>query len=312
MRTILVTGGIGSGKSEVCKYLSTKGFPVYDCDSRTKALYTSVPDLKARVEQAIGVPFSEVGIIFKDAAKRESLEAVVYPEVLKDLAAWKQAQSSSIVFVESAIALQKRAFDGTYDAVWLVKAPLQARMERNPKVRERLASQEEIPDSAANLIINNDADIEALHRKIDKIIKDMEKTDLSKILSVSGKHGLYKFIALARGNAVVAEHLCDGVRTSLDAHSRITTLADIAIYTSEGEMKLKDVFLALDKALDGKDAPASKGNDAAVKALFEKAVPNYDDTRFYVSHMRKIVDWFSELKKFASLDFVEEEEAEQE
>ena len=308
MKTVLITGGIGSGKSEVRKYLDSLGYPVYDCDSRTKALYTEVPGLVQRVEKAIGVPFSEVGIIFKDAAKRKALEAVVYPEVLQDLQRWKESLDSPVCFVESAIALEKRQFDGTYDEVCLVKAPLAARKARNPKVAERISSQTEIPDETADIIIDNDADIISLHRKIDKILDNMEKTDLSKILSVSGKHGLYKFLALARGNAVVAEHLNDGSRTCLDAHSRITTLADIAIYTSEGEMKLKDVFLALDKALDGKEAPATKGNDAAVKALFEKAVPNYDDTRFYVSHMRKIIDWYRDLKQFASLDFVEEEE----
>ena len=45
------------------------------------------------------------------------------------------------------------------------------------------------------------------------------------------------------------------------------------------------------------------------KALFEKALPDYDGDRFYVSHMKKVVDWYNELKNFASLDFVDEEEA---
>ena len=42
---------------------------------------------------------------------------------------------------------------------------------------------------------------------------------------------------------------------------------------------------------------------------FAKAVPNYDEDRFYVSHMKKVVEWYNELKKYASLDFAEEEEA---
>ena len=68
MKTVLVTGGIASGKSEVCRYLSSAGYPVYDSDSRTKALYESVPGLKGRVEEAIGVPFSNVAVIFEDEA----------------------------------------------------------------------------------------------------------------------------------------------------------------------------------------------------------------------------------------------------
>ena len=73
-------------------------------------------------------------------------------------------------------------------------------------------------------------------------------------------------------------------------------------------MKLADVFLAVNKALDGADAPTSKAPEKEVVALFEKAVPDYDADRFYVSHMRKILDWYSQIVKYASLDFVKEEE----
>lgn len=133
------------------------------------------------------------------------------------------------------------------------------------------------------------------------------KTDLSKILSVSGHHGLYEYIAQARTGAI-AEALCDKKRTVFDMHSRITTLADIAIFTSEGEMKLKDVFLAIKKAAGDKPAPTSKSADKDIKSFFAKAVPNYDEDRFYVSHMKKVLDWYEEIVNFASLDFVEEEE----
>ena len=137
------------------------------------------------------------------------------------------------------------------------------------------------------------------------------KTDLSKILSVSGHHGLYKYVAQAR-NGVVAESLSDGRRCTLDLRSRMTTLGDIAIYTSAGELKLREVFVSLGKVLDGKAAAGSKAPDAEIKALFAKAVPDYDDTRFYLSHMKKVVDWYNELVSYASLDFEEEESGENE
>lgn len=307
MKTILVTGGIASGKSEVCRYLEDKGFPVYDSDSRTKALYESVPGLKQRVEDAIGLPFDQVGIIFSDSAKREALERVVYPEVLADYLKWKSSCKSGTVFFESAVALDKAVFDGQWDEVWLVTAPLEERLKRNPKAESRLGSQREADESCADAVIVNDSSIEELHLKVDKLLIDM-KTDLSKILSVSGKHGLYKFLALSRSNAAIAEALSDGHRTVFDPHSRITTLSDIAIYTDDGEFRLKEVFLAINKALDGKDAPTSKSPEAEIKALFDKAIPNYDPDRFYFSHMKKILDWYNELVQFASLDFVEEEE----
>lgn len=135
------------------------------------------------------------------------------------------------------------------------------------------------------------------------------KTDLARILSVSGQHGLFNYIAQARNGAIV-EALGDKRRTCFDMKSRITTLADISIYTSEGEMKLHEVFQKLHEALGEADAPTSKASADELKALFLKAIPNYDGDRFYVSHMKKVVDWYNELKNFASLDFEEGNEGE--
>jgi hypothetical protein len=133
------------------------------------------------------------------------------------------------------------------------------------------------------------------------------KTDLAKTLSVRGQRGLFSYIAQSRSGAI-AESLRDHKRTNFTANSGITTLADISIYTLEGEMKLKDVFLKLQSVLGDADAPSSKASPDEIKALFEKAIPDYDADRFYVSHMKKVVDWYNELKNFASLDFVEEED----
>lgn len=135
------------------------------------------------------------------------------------------------------------------------------------------------------------------------------KTDLARILSVSGQHGLFNYIAQVRNGAIV-EALSDKRRTCFDMKSRITTLADISIYTSEGEMKLQEVFQKLHDALGEADAPTSKASADELKALFLKAIPNYDGDRFYVSHMKKVVDWYNELKNFASLDFEEGNEGE--
>jgi hypothetical protein len=137
------------------------------------------------------------------------------------------------------------------------------------------------------------------------------QTDLARILSVAGQHGLFRYVAQSRGG-VIAESLETGQRKVFPANSRISTLADIAIYTAEGEMKLDRVFLALQAALGEADAPSPKASDQELKALFAKAIPDYDADRFYLSHMRKVVDWYAQLVKYASLDFVKEEDAAQE
>ena len=133
------------------------------------------------------------------------------------------------------------------------------------------------------------------------------KTDLARILSVSGHHGLYLYLAQARTGAI-AEALSDKKRTCFDIKTRITTLADIAIYTSEGEMKLKEVFLKLHEVLGDADAPSPKASSEELKSLFLKAIPDYDSDRFYVSQMKKVVEWYNELKNYASLDFADENE----
>ncbi|MBR5385017.1 MAG: DUF5606 domain-containing protein [Bacteroidales bacterium] len=132
------------------------------------------------------------------------------------------------------------------------------------------------------------------------------KTDLTKILSVAGQHGLFEYIAQARNGAIV-ESLETRKRTIFDMKSRITSLADISIYTTDAEVKLKEVFLKMKEVLGDAQAPTSKASADELKALFDKALPNYDGDRFYVSHMKKVVDWYNEIAKFASFDFAEEE-----
>ena len=139
------------------------------------------------------------------------------------------------------------------------------------------------------------------------------KTDLSKILAVSGQSGLFLYISHARNGAVV-EALADKKRTSVSMTSKITSLADISIYTDDEEVKLQQVFLNMKEVLGDAEAPSAKSKPEELKALFEKALPTYDRDRFYVSHMKKVVEWYNALKKYATLDFVnpDEESAEQE
>ena len=142
------------------------------------------------------------------------------------------------------------------------------------------------------------------------------KTDLSRILAISGQSGLYLYISQARNGAIV-EALSDKKRSSVGMTSKLTSLADISIYTDDEEVKLQDVFLKMKDVLGEADAPSAKSEPAALKALFEKALPDYDRDRFYVSHMKKVVEWYNALKNYASLDFVDldaeaKEEADQE
>ncbi len=135
------------------------------------------------------------------------------------------------------------------------------------------------------------------------------KTDLARILSVAGQHGLFEYVAQARNGAIAAS-LETGKRTVFTGSNRVNTLNDIAIYTSEGELKLDSVFTAIKTALGDAEAPSPKATEKELVDLFKKAIPNYDEDRFYVSHMRKVIDWYAQIAKYASLDFVTDEERE--
>ena len=138
------------------------------------------------------------------------------------------------------------------------------------------------------------------------------KTDLSKVLSISGQGGLFLYVSQARNGAIV-EALSDKKRSTVGMTSKLTSLADISIYTDDEEVKLQQVLLNMKEVLGDADAPSAKSNPEELKALFEKALPAYDRDRFYVSHMKKVVEWYNALKNYASLDFVNpEEEAEAE
>lgn len=133
------------------------------------------------------------------------------------------------------------------------------------------------------------------------------KTDLSKVLSISGQPGLFYYINHLR-TGVLVESIVDKKRQNFSLSNKITALADISIYTDDEEMKLQEVFLKLKETLGDTEAPTSKAAKEELVALFEKAVPSYDRDRFYVSHMKKVVDWYNILLKYASLDFVNPED----
>ena len=68
------------------------------------------------------------------------------------------------------------------------------------------------------------------------------------------------------------------------------------------------VLESMRDALGGEVAMSSKSDSEQIKAFFAKVLPTYDRDRFYVSHMKKVLDWYNHLARFASLDFEKDEE----
>lgn len=133
--------------------------------------------------------------------------------------------------------------------------------------------------------------------------------DLSKILSIAGKPGLYKLVGEAKNNIIV-ESLIDGKRTPAFSHERISTLKEISIYTETEDVPLYDVFKSIFQTRDGNpivDPKKMSGNE--LKGLFEEVLPDYDREAVYVSDMKKVFGWYNFLLEKDILEFSGEEEA---
>ncbi|MBQ0087304.1 MAG: DUF5606 domain-containing protein [Bacteroidales bacterium] len=135
----------------------------------------------------------------------------------------------------------------------------------------------------------------------------MEKTDLKKIISISGEHGLFEYVAQTR-NGIIAQSLITGQRKAFGPSSKVSSLSDISIYTEDGEVSMKQVLESIAEKAAKAKAMDSKSNPDKIKEFFKTVLPTYDEDRFYVSHMKKVLDWYNCLAEFGSLEFVEEEE----
>lgn len=169
IKLIAVAGGIGSGKSVICRMLRVMGYEVYDCDTMAKALMDRSGRMKQRIageigEEAIMMPADNAwetavidrhrlsAIVFSDKEKLSRLNAIVHGEVIADVKHWrdgKRVGGKNVVFVESAV-LYTSGLHREVDAIWYVSASESTRIERamardnatREQIVARIASQE--------------------------------------------------------------------------------------------------------------------------------------------------------------------------
>ena len=134
--------------------------------------------------------------------------------------------------------------------------------------------------------------------------------DLSKILSISGKPGLYLMVGEAKNNLIV-ESLIDGKKTPSFAHDRVSTLKEISVYTDTEDVPLEKVFKGIFDYTNGKPVENKKKSSGdTLKKTFVEILPDYDRDAVYVSDIKKIFTWFNLLLEKELLDFSGVEEAE--
>ena len=157
MMKVGITGGIGSGKSTVCRLFAQKGIAVYDSDAAAKRLMQEDGALRRQLAGRFGEgTFRDgvldraylAGIVFADPQALADLNALVHPVVMRDFDAWAARQEGSYVILESAI-LFEAGLEGCVDKTVAVLAPRELRIERTCRrdgrtpgeVRLRIAAQ---------------------------------------------------------------------------------------------------------------------------------------------------------------------------
>lgn len=129
---------------------------------------------------------------------------------------------------------------------------------------------------------------------------------LEKILSISGKPGLYKLTTQTR-SGFLAESLLDGKKISVGGRHNVSLLSEIAIYTLTEELPLREVFLKISEKEDGKEAINHKVSKDKLEEYFFSVLPDYDEDRVYASDIKKVIQWYNLLIKNGVTDFSESE-----
>lgn len=131
---------------------------------------------------------------------------------------------------------------------------------------------------------------------------------LEKILSISGKPGLYEMAAQTRGG-FIAKSVLDGKKMAVNIRHNVSILSEIAVYTYTEEVPLGEVFTKIKEKEDGGEAISHKAAKPELEAYFSEILPEYDVDRVYISDIKKIIQWYNLLVKNDLTDFSKPEPA---
>ena len=134
---------------------------------------------------------------------------------------------------------------------------------------------------------------------------------LKGILAISGQPGLFKVLSDGK-NGVVVESLLTGKKQTVFASAKMSTLEDIAIYTTSEDFPLKEVFRKISTLENGGASIQSGAKPEELKKYFEKVLPDFDKERVYVSDIKKVITWYNLLQSKELLNFDEVAQTEEE
>jgi dephospho-CoA kinase len=189
MKIIGITGGIGSGKTTITKYIESLGVPVYIADDEAKKLLDT-PDVRKELTDTFGLEIVQDGFVdkkklasfvFGNGDNLKKLNEIVHPKVREHFINWTKQFDKPFVVKEAAILFESGAYKDC-DVTILVTAPEDVRVERVIKrdnsnredVLKRIRSQWSDEDKAklSDFVIQN-VDLEKSKQEIDEILKSI-------------------------------------------------------------------------------------------------------------------------------------------
>ena len=134
---------------------------------------------------------------------------------------------------------------------------------------------------------------------------------LKKILSISGRPGLYKLISYGK-NMLLVEGLTDGHRFPVHSRERVMSLGDISIFTTSEDLPLSQVFENVGKKFENKavDTKAYSTPDQ-LHEFMKSVLENWDEERVHNSDIKKIISWYNLLVNAGITDFTAKDEEEE-
>ena len=129
---------------------------------------------------------------------------------------------------------------------------------------------------------------------------------LNSILAISGKPGLFKMVSQGK-NMIIVESLLDKRRMPAYGSEKIISLGDIAMYTDEEDIPLRQVFKSIQTKENGAKIAmdVKKAGNEELRAYLQEVLPNFDRDRVHTSDIRKLVQWYNLLVDNGLTDFEE-------
>jgi len=184
-----VTGGIGSGKSLICRIFATLGVPVYDADSHAKELMTTDGILISQIKKEFGeLSYLGDGVlnrkylskeVFQDAIKLERLNKLVHPRVAENYNTWvSKNQEANYVVKEAALLIEAKSYQAL-DKLIVVSAPETLRVKRVLE-RDKHRTEKQVYEVISNQI----AEAEKLKLADHVIVNDETKLVITQVLEL--------------------------------------------------------------------------------------------------------------------------------